>query len=78
MKELVLLTREGCAGTPEMRANLDAALLKLGRARDYRIVDASTLAESDPWGGYGTPTLLYSGSDVFGLPEPLAPHGAPT
>ena len=74
MKDLVFLTREGCVNTVTMRANLDVALKALGLPDDYQFIDADTLASSDPRGGYGTPTVLHQGQDLFGMEEPPTPH----
>lgn len=78
MKNLVFLTRSGCVNTVTMRANLDEALKALALPNDYQFIDADTLKESDPRGGYGTPTVLYAGRDLFGMDEPGVPHPAPT
>ena len=78
MANVVFLTREGCVNTVTMRANLDDALKALALPNDYQFIDADTLKESDPRGGYGTPTVLYEGRDLFGMPEPGVPHPAPT
>lgn len=78
MGELVFLTRQGCVNTVTMRANLDAALKVLGLPNDYQFIDADSLAPSDPRGGYGTPTVLYHGRDLFGMSEPPIPHPPPT
>ncbi len=74
MKDLVFLTREGCVNTVTMRANLDEALKTLALPNDYQFIDADTLASSDPRGGYGTPTVLQQGQDLFGTEEPPIPH----
>ena len=74
MKDLVFLTREGCVNTVTMRANLDVVLKTLGFSNDYQVIDADTLASSDPRGGYGTPTVLQRGEDLFGMEEPPIPH----
>ena len=37
---------------------------------------AATL--TDARGGYGTPTVLVDGRDLFGMPEPVVPHDPPT
>jgi 2-hydroxychromene-2-carboxylate isomerase len=74
MKDLVFLTREGCVNTVTMRANLDEALKTLALPNDYQFIDADTLASSDPRGGYGTPTVLHRGQDLFGTEEPPIPH----
>jgi hypothetical protein len=74
MDRLVFLTRAGCVQTKIMRVRFDAALKALGLQPDYQFIDADTLAESDPRGGYGTPTVLYDGRDLFDMPEPSVPH----
>ena len=78
MQNLTFLTRQGCVNTVTMRANLDEALLALGLPNDYQFIDADTLQSSDARGGYGTPTVLYKGVDIFGMPEPPVPHSPPT
>ncbi len=78
MTQLVFLTRDGCVNTVTMRANLDEALKDLGLPSDYQFIDADTLESSDSRGGYGTPTVLYEGRDLFGMDEPPVPHPAPT
>jgi hypothetical protein len=57
-----------------MRVRFDAALKALGLQPDYQFIDADTLAESDARGGYGTPTVLGDGRDLFDMPEPSVPH----
>lgn len=78
MQDLVFLTRNGCMNTVTMRANLDEALKVSALPGDYQFIDADTLAASDPRGGYGTPTVLYRGRDIFGMEEPAVPHPPPT
>jgi hypothetical protein len=74
----VLLTREGCSNTGIMKSRLAAALRSLQWPADYRVIDLDDLPQSDPMRGYGTPTILYDGRDLFGLPEPTLPDGPPT
>ena len=78
MKNLVFLTRQGCVNTVTMRENLDEALKALALPNDYQFIDADTLQPSDGRGGYGTPTVLYEGRDLFEMPEPPVPHPPPT
>lgn len=78
MKDMVFLTRSGCVNTVTMRANLDEALKALSWPNDYQFIDADTLKESDPRGGYGTPTVFYAGRDLFGMDDPAGPHPLPT
>lgn len=77
-RPLVFLTRDGCANTATMRMRLDAALDRLGAPTDYAVIDADTLLDGDVRRGYGTPTVLYSSRDLFGMPEPTPPIPSPT
>ena len=72
--KLTFLTRQGCVNTVTMRTNLDDALRALSLPLDYQFIDADTLAETDHRGGYGTPTVLYDGRDLFDMPQPSVPH----
>ena len=78
LSDIVFLTRDGCVNTGTMRARLDEALARLGWPSDYAVIDADTLTPSDRRGAYGTPTVLHAGRDLFGMPEPSAPHASPT
>lgn len=75
---IVFLTRDGCLNTGTMRTRLDEALGRLHIATDYSVIDVDALPETDRRGGYGTPTVLVDNRDLFGMPEPSAPHPAPT
>ena len=76
--DLVFITRDGCVNTPDMFNNLDDALRSLNLALDYQVVSLGRLPQSDPRTGYPTPTVLYRGRDVFGMPEPTPPFPEPT
>jgi hypothetical protein len=78
VNDLVLLTRRGCGNTADMRDHLDAALSSLHRPPVYRVIDLDALPPTDPRRGYGTPTIVCGGKDLFGLPEPAAPCPVPT
>ena len=78
MEQFVFLTRQGCVNAVTMRENFDGALKSLGLSSQYQFIDADTLAPSDPRAGYGTPTVLYAGRDLFDMPEPPVPHPPPT
>jgi hypothetical protein len=78
LKDLVFLTRDGCVNTPEMRVNLDDALRSLGWPMDYGYTDIGTLPKTDVRTGYPTPTLLWKGKDIFGMPAPKPPYSAPS
>ena len=68
--DLVFLTRDGCANTARMRSELDAALRSLGVQTKYAVIDLEKLDPSDIRRGYGTPTVLYKGRDLFGMAVP--------
>jgi hypothetical protein len=75
---VVFLTRYGCVNTDTVRARLDEALVSLKQPITYPVIDVATLATTDPRGGYGTPTVLVNGQDLFGQPVPPIPHPEPT
>ena len=78
MKQLMLLTRQGCVITPQIVNNLEEALRVLGWSRRYQCVDIGELPLDRPEAGYATPTLLYNGRDMFGMTAPQVPRDAPT
>jgi hypothetical protein len=78
MTDLVFLTRDGCANTPIMRANLDVALRSLGLQPSYQVLDLAGVPEVDARRGYPTPTLLYAGKDLFGMEQSTPPYPEPT
>jgi hypothetical protein len=78
MQDLTFLTRDGCVNTPDMRVNLDDALIKLGWRRNYQEIDIGTLPKTDSRTGYPTPTLLWKGHDIFGMAVPKRPYPTPT
>jgi len=77
VRNLVFLTRDRCVNTSRMRSNLDQALKSLALPTNYEFIDADKLKPSDLRRGYGTPTVLYKGSDLFGK-TPSAPPSAPS
>jgi hypothetical protein len=78
MNELVFLTRDGCVNTPDMMANMDDALSALKLPHDMPVVNIGTLPATDVRTGYPTPTVLYRGVDLFGMPEPKPPYDVPS
>ena len=76
--DFALLTRSGCVYTAELRGNFDQALRASGLSTDYQFIDLDTLPKSDVRRGYPTPTLLFKGHDIFGLPVPVPPLPEPT
>ena len=78
MKELTFLTRDGCVNTTDLVNNLDDALKSLGLPTDYAYVDIGKLSKRDVRTGYPTPTVLYKGKDIFGMPAPQPPFDQPS
>ena len=74
--DIEFLGRQDCPNSPRMEANLGAALQRRGLERTYRKIDLGTLPDTDIRKGYGTPTILINGQDIFGMPEP-GPTAAP-
>src|SRR3954464_4036582 len=75
---LVFLTRDGCVNTPDMVNNLDDALKSLGWPSDYQYIDIGKLPNTDARIGYPTPTVLWKGKDLFGMPVPTPPFPEPS
>ena len=78
MKELTFLTRDGCVNTTDMVNNLDDVLKSVGLPTDYAYVDIGKLPRQDVRTGYPTPTVLYKGKDIFGMPAPKPPFDVPS
>jgi hypothetical protein len=76
--DLTFLTRDGCVNTPDMVNNLDDALTALKVPNDYAYINIATLPKDDPRTGYPTPTILWKGKDIFGMPVPKPPYGVPS
>jgi hypothetical protein len=78
VKELTFLTRDGCVNTPDLLTNLDDALKALGWPTDYQYINIGKLPSTDVRTGYPTPTLLYKGKVIFGMPAPQPPYDTPS
>ena len=78
MKNLTFLTRDGCVNTPDMMLAVDDALTAVGWPHDYQVIDSGKLPAKDVRTGYPTPTLLWNGKDIFGMPVPKPPYDVPS
>ena len=76
--ELTFITRDECVNSPDMFNNVDDALRGLGLALDYQVVNLGKLPKTDSRTGYPTPTVLFRGHDLFGMPEPSPPYPEPS
>lgn len=64
------LTRDGCSNTAVMLERIKTALTATSIRAAITVVDVGSLDSDDPLTGYGTPTVLVGGFDIFGLPVP--------
>lgn len=71
--KIELLGLPGCPDTPVMRANLAAAIDRIGKRWTFVYISQEKLPEGDLRRGYPTPTILVHNRDLFGLPEPTVP-----
>lgn len=66
------LSFEGCPHSPALRRRLDEALEALGANATVVAVDLTALARAhDPRSGFGSPTILVNGQDLFGMASPV-------
>jgi hypothetical protein len=77
-KPIEFLTRSGCVQTKIMQLHLDQAIKAIGTPVHYTVTDLDTLPRADVRTGYGTPTILRGGDDLFGVPVPTPPYPEPT
>ena len=75
MIEIQVLTRSECSACPDMLSHLEVALRRCGIQAHLETVDLGRLTKDDPLTGYGSPTVLIDGVDLFGMdrPRPAAP-----
>ena len=62
---------DGCPNTPQLREYLEAALEQTDGS--FAAIDLMKLDETDIRRGYGSPTILVNGHDLFDMPEPSTP-----
>lgn len=62
------LSFEGCPNTPKLRESLNDALTQSNGS--FIEVDLNQLNDDDIRRGYGSPTILVDGHDLFDLPTP--------
>jgi len=67
---VAFLTRDGCPNSAALMEQLGLALAAAGLSTDVQLVDVGQLPSDDPRTGYGTPTVLVDGVDLFGAPTP--------
>ncbi len=68
------LAFKGCPHAPVMRQRLEEALRVLGKTVTPIEVDLELLSQAgDPRSGFGSPTILVDGRDLFGMESPTVP-----
>lgn len=67
-----------CPKSPAMEKNLDSALENIKIKKQYNFIDLASLPTNDYRRGYGTPTVLINGEDLFGMPRPKPTSAAPS
>ena len=77
-KGFELLGKSDCIHTPKMEKNFVSALEATGVDKKYKYIDLASLPTNDYRRGYGTPTVLINGEDLFGMPKPKPIASAPT
>ena len=71
------LGRSDCPHSPTMEQSLISALEKQGLGNKYQYIELASLPVDDHRRGYGTPTVLINGEDLFGMPRPKPTNAAP-
>ncbi len=61
---------DGCPNTPQLREYLEAALEQSNDS--FTAIDLTQLPDTDIRRGYGSPTILVNGHDLFDIPEPTS------
>ena len=77
-KGIEFLGRSDCIHSPKMEKNLVDALETSGLEKKYKYIDLASLPAEDYRRGYGTPTVLINGDDLYGMPKPKPIASAPT
>ena len=71
MKIEFLGIKEGCPNTPKMWHSLQKAMQELRWTIPVDSLELTKLSEEkDVRAGYGSPTILVNGKDLFGAPSP--------
>lgn len=66
--QIQFLTFDGCPLANAAKSELEAALVECG-VDDYDEIDILDSSTGDELRGWGSPTILVNGADIFGLPK---------
>lgn len=73
--KIEFLGMEGCPNMSEMWESLQAAIKELQWNQPVNRLDLIALSEKqDKRAGFGSPTILVNGKDLFGSPLPVTYH----
>lgn len=86
MHTIQVLYFDGCPNTPPVIESAKAVAHELGDNWRVEMINLESLPEDDTRRGYGSPTILFKGKDLSGLPTPTSsalscrhyPDGNPT
>jgi hypothetical protein len=70
MHRVELLYFKGCPNTILVRREAERAVAALGASWRLDVIDLESLPESDLRRGYGSPSILLRGREIFGDPAP--------
>lgn len=70
MKHAELVYFEGCPTVQVLQRNAEQAIVALGAGWRLSMVNQETLPPDDLRRGYGSPSVLLDGREVFGEPTP--------
>ncbi len=69
--KIEFLGMEGCPNTPTMWTSLANAMKELKWTQAIERLDLIALSKKqDKWAGFGSPSILVNGKDLFGSPFP--------
>src|SRR5947209_2648021 len=77
-RRIELLMFDGCPNSPIMKANLLAAMHALHITTRPTVVDILKLPAGDVRKGYGAPSVLVNGKDLFGHKKPKPSEALPS
>ena len=77
IQSIEFLGRSDCSHSPAMEKSLIAAIEKRGMGNQYKYINLASLPVDDHRRGYGSPTVLINGEDLFGMPRPKPTRAAP-
>jgi len=72
--QIQFLYFDGCPNASILEASLAEALTRSGADHPYQRIDLSSGSTDEPIMGFGSPTILVDGKDLFDSPASVAGH----